>query len=213
MCRFCVVCNVDISHRRKDALTCDSKDCKLVYRRQNAKEKYPTVLIEKPCKYCSKLFTGTRKSVCCQDCLPTANALKVVKTPVKKELICKSCGKFLDYVYKLSTAKGHTVKSSSVCSECLMKSKEIHSLNKKLSNPNRVEKFKSLEDYNLFIDQKRKDKAEQSRLKKEKQRENMRTNNPMFNPITKEKVQKTLRESKIEGRIVARPKPPLIQGQ
>ena len=110
--------------------------------------------------------------------------------------MCRKCGKKLGEVIKNKTNEPLYINPCKTCDECKKKNAEKSRVSMKLNNPANNQTFNSIEEYEK--DKKEKQEAREATIfhNKQKNSERMKTNNPMFNPNTKNKVKETLQKKK-----------------
>lgn len=202
--RYCIICGEDITHLAPQRKICDKIEC----RKTHSRNHYQSHLIEKTCSKCGKIFFGTGKQVCCDVC---SKKKDILYETIERPILCKYCGKIITYETVNKTYKTNPEGKPKVCDECKKNTYIRFSNRMKVLNPSFDPEIatKSGNKRREIYEQKCISKGEVPKPKyvykgesKEEMVLRMKTNNPMHNPESRNKMIKTLTSKYENGEIV-----------
>lgn len=216
--RFCEICGTNINHLAGQRKICESVDCI----NEQKRRKYASTLKEKSCARCGEIFLATLKQTMCENCRTIRNNSNYQM--LEQQIVCKRCGKLIKTTNKVINHKTKDILIGNLCEDCSIISKEELIRKNKwrmiVDNPmwNDDIKYQSL--YNAYITKhstkncqpllnfdeyvelvKKNVEFRQNHQPETKEETilRMKTNNPMFNELTKQKVSQTIK-TKIRNR-------------
>lgn len=202
--RTCEICGTSIDDLPGQRRICKNPECEAEQKRR----KYAQTLKEKICKKCGDTFLGTSKQTCCENCRKHKDITFEV---IEQKVVCEDCGALLRTESKKVNGKTKEIIAKGMCDACKQKHREKLSLQMKEHNPmfdpEVVKKTFETRRYKYL--QKCEEEGRLPYVRKgckgetkEERVQRMKEHNPMFDPETKAKVSKTLKEKILSGEIV-----------
>lgn len=201
--RICKNCGEEFVTRDRRKIFCNKKECK----NAAARIWYAKKLKRCVCKFCGTEYNATGKQLkdCCPDCKKLRERPKRETHEVR--CLCKYCGQYIKSYYRENSGNMVHEDFTYVCDSCKEKSRERMSKNMKLNNPT-YEHSLTEEEYEIKQENIRKEAAYREEHSDElrnaflkRASERMKSNNPMRNPETANKVRETLKKKVADGEI------------
>lgn len=128
--RYCEVCGKSIDDLPGQRKICLDPECIAEQKRR----KYAATKKEKICKKCGKIFLGTVKQTCCEECRNNKDHSSGFEV-IQQTIVCEKCGKVLKVVEKKKTGGVKDTLAEGVCEECKEKTRLESSKRMKEDNP------------------------------------------------------------------------------
>lgn len=191
MKKICIICKQEFETRDSRSKCCKNIECKRQLRRLS----YAADTKECICKKCGRVYFATAKQNhdCCPEC--TKAKQHVYKKQVEQKHCCRQCKKVLFVEIKNVTKNIPEFIYDKTCDTCKEINNRAASERMILDNPSyKNKKYNSIEEAEEAKRQqqeaKRKYKTDEDRRAAASER--MKTDNPMFNLETRQKVNATL---------------------
>jgi len=173
---ICYICKRRFIAKRKDSKYCSSK-CKKQFTREKDRLNYHSRSFNKICEICRESFQGKYKQKQCDKC----RSKRRIKSTKIKRTYCPRCKINITNSYIVKTFHKTKTYSRAMCNKC--KEKSLISTKKRMSSDNNpsIQKYGRKKIYS----------EEENNKRKEKQKRQMRVNNPMYDPKVKQKAKET----------------------
>lgn len=210
--RNCIICGCDISMLPSQSKTCTNPECKKEKLRQN----YKLHRYVKKCSICGIEFEGTQKQKVCEHCKKNSSKRRIENiTKTEQKVFCKQCGELIrtelknnvrhipDVIYELCNTcnKIHKQQIYKESSNRMKLNNPMFNedIRKKVGNTQRKNYVKHCYDLGIIPNDRNikkdiKETYEESIIR-------MKTNNPMFNKKTVEKMKQTLQKHIQDGTV------------